>query len=268
MTRRRTWMTLATLLVGTSAVGETLAPAQVDDAVARIRAVLPPEWHVARVEPATVPFGWSGDPECALVRLEDDSFAYRHEDQEFQYNPFYKLWLLPPAWEGRMEVAVIEPSAPQAVYLGENDELRVLYRSLGSSSWPAGPKMLAETLDLHEFRLTHSPKHSLDIDAMQVLFRRLDGVTGSISRWQQQIYGIAELPELIYLELLTWEDRGAASTSDPTFLGSSAEKETRFLTREVLAAFPKKRGIYLRRVTQAKFSDVLVVNPANLDPNP
>jgi hypothetical protein len=245
-----------------------ITEAMVDDAIARIRPILPTPWEIVEVERGDVPFGWTGPSTCVRIRLEDPSFAFTLPGEEFRYRSFYKLWLLPPSWEGRMEVAAFDPSAPQALYLGENDRVRVLYRALGHNYWPEGPTALASALELDEFALTHSPKHSLDIDAMQILFHRLDALTGSISRWQQQIYGIAELPEMIYLELLTWEDRDEGTQRDPTFLGQAAEKETRFLARETLAAFPRKRGVYLRRVTQATFSDVLVVNPTQLAPCP
>lgn len=268
MTRSIVLLVMASTFAATPLRAGEIGETVIEGALASIRAVLPAPWEIREVERDTVPFGWTGAPRCVLIRIEDPSFAYSLPGEEFLYHAFYKLWLLPPSWEGRMEVAKIDPSTPEALYLGENDRVRVLYRSLGRNSWPEGPEALASALSLDAFALTHSPKHSLDIDAMQTLFHRLDTLTGSITRWQQQIYGIAELPEMIYLELLTWEDRHPDTETDPTFLGPAAEKETRFLAREALAAFPRKRGVYLRRVTQATFSDVLVVNPARLASGP
>jgi hypothetical protein len=126
---------------------------------------------------------------------------------------------------------------------------------------------MTDVLGLDPYPLTHSPKHSLDVAAMQRLYQRFENA-GTLARWQRRIYAIEELPELVYLELLTWEDRTGRDAMDPTFLGDLAEKETTYLSREVLATFPTKRGIYLRRVTEASFSDVLVVNPKCLMPAP
>ena len=50
---------------------------------------------------------------------------------------------------------------------------------------------------------------------MQRLLQRLDnGSEESLDRWLNQLYGIAELPGIIYLELLTWEDRKGRAAND------------------------------------------------------
>ena len=240
-------------------------PDVVTRAIVRIRQALPEDWEMTENRWEVVPQGWTGPAESVYLKLEDRSLTLRHP-AGFDFHPFYKLWILPRCWEGRMEVASIDPSAPQALYFGENVDFRVLYRTMGATTWDAARDELAFALDLVVFPLSHTPRHSLDVGAMQVLFQRLD-TAGDLSRWHRQIYGIQELPEMIYLELLTWEDRDGEQ-EDPTFLGSLAEQETRYLTREVLAAFPQKKSLYLRRVTQGTFSDVLVVNPACLAPTP
>jgi len=239
----------------------------VSSALVAIRESLPPDWRIESIRWESIPSGWIGEPEGVLIRVEDGVVRFRHPQEDFLYHPFYKIWLLPTNWEGRMEVARIEENAPHALYLGESDRFRVLYRTLGKNTWSAGAEVLASALRLDSYPLTPSPKHSLDVGAMQRLYQRLDNA-GALARWQRRIYGIEELPELIYLELLTWEDRTGKKTMDPTFLGDLAEKETRYLSREILATFPQKRGLYLRRVTEASFSDVLVVNPKCLAPAP
>jgi hypothetical protein len=269
--KRRIATLIATMLVAPGFAGATgsvptgLDRSQVTQAIVAIKNSLPEGWEVVEIAWETVPYGWTGRSTCVLVRCEDTLFKFPHLEQEFSYHPFYKLWILPTCWEGRMKVATIEASSPQALYLGENRSFRVLYRTLGRNTWPEGIDVLTSTLKLDPYPLSHSPRHSLDIGAMQRLFQRLDNA-GRLSRFQRQIYGIAELPDMIYLELLTWEDRSGKDAKDPTFLGTLAETETRFLTREVLATFPQKRGLYLRRVTRESFSDVLVVNPACLAP--
>ena len=232
--------------------------------VAAVESVLSGRWTITEVTPNEVPADWDGPAECLYVRLEDLSLSFPHATHDFMYHPFYKLWILPLRWEGRMAVSEIQPNALSAVYLGENSDFRVLYRSLGRNTWPNGPEALAEALGLCAFPLTHRPLHTLDVDAMQRLLQRLDnGSEESLDRWLNQLYGIAELPGIIYLELLTWEDRKGRAANDPYFLGNLAEKETRYLAQQVLAAFPGKSALYLRRVTRDKFSDVLVVNPAS-----
>lgn len=231
-------------------------------AVDAIRRSLPEGWKATNIRWDTVPAGWQGDSTCVLVHVEDMSISFAHAN-DFRYHPFYKVWLLPPGWEGRMDVAAIEPNSPHAFYLGECKSYRVLLRTLGRNTWPDGPTELGQTLALTTYPLSHRPEHRLDVRAMQRLFQRLDASTsGELDRWRRQIYGIKELDDLIYLELLTWEERPGPGAKDPTFLGDLAEKETLFLSREALAAFPSKRGLYLRRVTRESFSDVIVVNPA------
>jgi hypothetical protein len=232
----------------------------VTEAIVRIRQALPGDWTVADIHRDTVPFGWVGDSTCVFLRLEDGSVQYPHPTHGFSYRPFHKVWLLPLDWEGRMEVSAIDPATPVALYLGENADLRVLHRTLGRNPWPEGPDVVAAALGLDAYPLTPQPQHTLDVDAMQVLYRRLDSRPGMLERWQRQIYGVAELPGLIYLELLTWDDR--RDSQDPTFLGELAERETHYLSREVLAAFPEKHGLYLRRVTRGAFADVILTNPA------
>jgi len=236
-----------------------LDPDAATSAIDRIRAALPPDWSDVEIRWDVVPTGWTGEPSCLYVRLEGGA-SYPHPSGDFDYHPFYKLWLLPPGWEGRMSIAELDPSVPNALYLGEAPEYRVLYRTLGRQSWEGGPQVLAEALGLDALPLEPRPLHTLDIHAMQVLFRRLDTRRGALERWQPRIWGIAELPDLIYLELLTWDERG--DSDDPTWLGELAERETEYLSREVMAAFPEKRGLYLRRVTEHSFGDVIVVNPS------
>lgn len=230
-------------------------------AIDEIRHALPEGWATETIRWGTVPQGWQGKPECLLIEVQDQTTSFTHPDEGFLYRPFYKIWLLPACWEGRMDVAQFDPSAPQAFYLGERPEFRVLIRTLGRTTWAEGPETLGHALALDTYPLSHRPEHTLDVLAMQKLFQRLDASTGGeLDRWRRQIYGIEERDDLLYLELLTWEDRGAHS--DPTFMGELAERETQFLTRELLAAFPTKRGLYLRRLTRQSFSDVIVVNPA------
>lgn len=239
----------------------------VSRALVEIRETLPDGWQVEEIRWETIPWGWTGPAHAVLIRVEDGSLSFRHPSGDFLYHPFYKLWLLPNGWEGRMKVTDIDPASPHALYLGENDRFRVLYRTLGKSTWPEGIEELGRALELDSYPLTHSPRHSLDVGAMQRLYQRFEN-SGTLARWQRRIWGIEELPELVYLELLTWEDRTGRRAKDPTFLGDLAEQETTVLSREVLATFPKKRGIYLRRVTEGSFSDVLVVNPKCLMPAP
>lgn len=231
-------------------------------AIDAIRHAVPDGWEDVEIRWNTVPQGWYGAEECILIQVEDTTVSFPHPSEDFMYHPFYKLWLLPPGWEGRMEVAAIDSDARPAMYLGECEDFRVLIRSLGRNTWPEGPAVLGAALELETFPLSHRPEHRLDVLAMQKLFQRLDAATPDrLDRWRRQIYGIKELDHLLYLELLTWEERPDDPGADPTFLGDLAEAETRFLSREALAAFPDKRGLYLRRVTRESFSDVIVVNP-------
>ena len=118
-------------------------------AIVGIRRALPEEWRVTDVRWSTAPFGWEGDSSCVLVRVEDGTVRFPHPTlDDCTYAPFYKVWILPFGWEGRMRVVPIDATAPSAFYLGENGEVRILYRSLGRNSWPEAPERLCEELGL------------------------------------------------------------------------------------------------------------------------
>lgn len=260
-------LTLALVLLAAGSAAASAPPAAMldedaaRDAIVRIRQALPERWTITDIRWNTAPAGWAGDSTAVYLRLEDESVRFRNEDHGFDYRPFYKVWILPVAWEGRMSVSPIEPGAPHAQYLGETGDVRLLYRTLGRNTWEEGPDTIARALRLDAYPLSPAPRHTIDVGAMQELYRRLNSRPGMLERWQRQIYALEELPGMIYLEMLTWDDR-RDTAGDPTFLGELAEKETAYLSREVLAAFPEKRGLYLRRLTEKTFSDVLVVNPA------
>jgi len=193
------------------------------------------------------------------LRFEDTTISFPHAEG-FSYRPFWKLWLVPRDWEGRMEVMPLGPEAMAALLLGENGSFRVLARSLGRNDWPEGADLFATALGLSALRVGPRPLHTIDAAAMQRLYLRLDSATGGrAARWHRQVYGIARLDDLVYVELLTWDDRGADDSGDATSLGPVGEAETRFLGREAFAAFPEAQALYLRRVTEGSFSDLLMV---------
>ena len=235
-----------------------LAEEVIQDAVDAIAAVLPPGWEIARIQRNVVPTGWQGEPRSVLVRLEDGTIRFPH-DEGFLYRPFWKIWLLPRDWEGRMEIMPLGGEAPAALLLGDGDRFRALARTLGRNDWPEGSRVIARALGLDARPLPSRPTHTVDASAMQRLYQRLDSATGGhADRWVRQIYGIAESRDLVYVELLTWDKR-SPDAADPTSLGEPAETETQFLARETLAAFPEKQALYLRRVTERSFGDVLRV---------
>jgi hypothetical protein len=255
------------LLPGTAAaepspgLDRTLATRAID----AVRHTLPRGWEMTDIRWDTVPDGWQGPAECVYVKVEDTSISYEHPSGEFEYHSFYKVWILPPAWPGRMDVAELGGTDPQPVLLGTRAEWTVLWRTLGRNSWPAGENEIATALGVEPVALEHRPLHTLDVSAMQRLFQRLHFAAGEHSaRWTRQIYGIEALESVLYLELLTWDERHGHE-DDPTFLGEVAEVETAFLVREALAAFPQKRAIYLRRVTNRSVADVITVNPARFE---
>jgi hypothetical protein len=236
----------------------------VTTAIVQVKRALPRGWESHTIRWETVPAGWKGDSTCVLLEVRDTTCRLPHPSGELFYNPFYRLWFVPTGWEGRMEITVIGGESEGATYLGENLDFRVLYRTLGGNTWRDGVDGFVDALELEAFPVSHRPQHTLDVDAMQRLYQRLDTATGGRSgRWQRQIYGIADLGSTLYLELLTWDTRGVGSESpaDPTYLGELAERETEYLARQALAAFPEKRTLYLRRVTEKSFGDVMIVNP-------
>ncbi len=227
-------------------------------ALDEIRHAMPTGWENRSVKWDQVPAGWRGEPECVRIEVAP-GWSTPADALEIVF------WILPPCWEGRMEVADLG-AVPSALYLGENSSFRVLYETgRHGNLWPDAPQVLGELLALTTYPLTPRPEHRLDVEAMQTLFVQLTARSDQAhERWMRQIYGIEELDRLLYLELLTWDQRDGAD--DPTWLGDLAERETDYLSREALAAFPDKHGLYLRRVTADSFSDVIVINPAKNGP--
>ena len=261
------WPLLAAGVAPAAAPGEaratmTLEPEGVTAAIVAVRDALPDGWRVEDIRWGTKPIGWTGDATCVKLEVVDGTLRQPSADGTTFAHPYYRIWFLPTGWEGRMTVTRFGGEGPSEVYLGERPEFRVLYGTAGRNDWPEAPARIAEALGLDSYPIGRAPKHTLDVGAMQRLYQRLDTATGGRSlRWQRQIYGIEELPEVVYVELLTWEQREGVENDDPTFLGDIAERETAYLSRQVLAAFPDKRALYLRRVTDRSYSDVLVVNP-------
>ena len=97
-------------------------------AVDAVRHALPRGWEMTEIRWDTKPAGWTGPETCVWMKVEDTSMTFEHESGDFEYHPFYKVWLLPLAWEGRMEVAKLDADEPQAIYLGENDDFPVIKR--------------------------------------------------------------------------------------------------------------------------------------------
>jgi hypothetical protein len=253
------WMVLAPCVAVAAAPPPQLQEDAATEAIVRIRWALPDGWVVADIQWNRVPEGWSGDSTAVFLRLEDETLKVRHPEHGFDYHPFYKIWIVPALWEGRMQVAPIDPRTPHAFFLGESGAYRLLFRTLGNNTWLDGPQAIAKALRLDSFPMDSRAAHTVDVDAMQRLYRRLDTTSGAFEGWQRRIWGIEELPDLVYLELLTWDERSDAA-EDPTSLGKIPEQQTAYLARETLAAFPDKRAVYVRRLTEKFFSDVLVVN--------
>lgn len=235
---------------------------QLVEIVESIQDILPETWEVSVVRFDQLPRKWEGVPEGIYVKVEDPSIIVHHPNG-FEYHPFYKLWLCPPRWVGRMEDVRYTEENGQSVLLGQNHKMKVFYLTLGANNWPQGPGLMREALDLTALPITTTLRQQIEPSMMVTLFPRYavseNGRAGLLGR----VVGLEKEGPLAYVEYATATDRKLDGHILPSRCKEPAvtwlmERENLFLAKEIFMAYPDVQTVYLRRVCDEFMSDRII----------
>jgi hypothetical protein len=231
---------------------------QLTHAVAR---VLPESWRITESGVDQLPIGWAGPATGLYVMVEDTNTRFFHPSG-FHYYSFYRIWLMPPGWEGEMRrTPYVADSAP-AFLLGLSEDYVALYHTAGGNVWPDGPAAFCSALKLDTIKYTHLTRRVVDLEIEERLTED-PAATGkqkparvtppdasSFVMSPYRIVGLAgEGPDL-YLEYVFGND----VNSDGTELAALTEQ----LAGDVFEKFPEVESLYLRRCTRDTFTDTIV----------
>ncbi len=220
------------------------------DVVDRVEEVLPESWRVTETNVGKVPIGWSGDASGVYVMVEDTRTRFFHPSG-FHYYSFYRIWLMPPAWEGEMrDTPYISDSVP-AFLLGVNDRYVAFYHTAGGNVWPDGPETLCAALDLDRICYTDLTRRVVDLE----MERRLteSAVEAGVEQFvlnPHRIVGLTGEGPNLYLEYVFPDE-----TEEPDAL----EQLTHELAWSVFELIPEVESIYLRRCTTDSYTDTIVI---------
>ncbi len=158
---------VAAALVSTCAAADPPAPESAELELQRlvvgIENVLPSSWRVTESGIGELPIGWSGPETGLYVMVEDTSTRFFHHSG-FHYYSFYRIWLMPPGWEGEMRhTPYVADSAP-AFLLGLSDDHVALYHTAGGNVWNDGPAAFCTTLGLDTIRYTDLARRVVDLE--------------------------------------------------------------------------------------------------------
>jgi hypothetical protein len=218
-----------------------------DEVVAAVEGVLPASWHVIQAGLEGAPVGWSGPADGMHVTIEDTRTRFFHPEG-FHYYSFYRIWLMPPDWEGEMDTTSYSADSPPAFLLGRNEKYLALYHTSGGNAWDAGPSELCAALGLDEIRYTDLNRRIVDMDTEQRLIsHEKTGESSSFEMNPYRIIGLAREGSGLYLEYVFPED-GLDEFSDVT----------QNLASSIFSRFPEVDSLYLRRCTADTFTDTIV----------
>ena len=243
-----------------SPVGES-AELKLERLVIEIENVLPPSWQVIESGIGELPIGWTGPETGLYIMVEDTSTRFFHHSG-FHYYSFYRIWLMPPGWEGEMRhTPYVADSAP-AFLLGLSDDHVVLYHTAGGNVWNDGPAAFCSTLGLDTIRYTDLTRRVVDLEIEERLTDAAPatGDRGSeLSRHSMassfemnpyRIVGLAGDGPNLYLEYVFGNEGG------PNELQLALLTEQ--LAGSVFQRFPEVESLYLRRCTRDTFTDTIV----------
>ena len=254
--RRLEVIILATVLLAATAAGAT-APVTtgLQSLIAQVEEVIPATWRVVEVDTARVPIGWSGQGDGLYVMVEDTSTRFYHPDG-FHYYSFYRIWLMPPDWEGEMRLTPYISDSLPAYLLGMNDDCAVFYHTAGGNPWERGPRALCNALDLNRICLTGLSRRVVDLEFDQQLRARLrifEEETGSSPTLSpQRIIGLAGDGPNLYMEYLFAEE---VDMEEESGLASLTQR----LAGDIFLTFPEIESLYVRRCSNDAFTDSIVI---------
>ena len=234
---------------------------ELQDLVAEIDNILPPSWAVIESGVGQIPIGWTGAETGLYVKVEDTGTRFFHPSG-FHYYSFYRIWLMPPEWEGEMRhTPYVADSAP-AFLLGLSGDYVALYHTAGSNVWNDGPAAFCTTLGLDTIRYTDLTRRVVDLEIEERLTDAAPAAgdqAGELSRHAKaslfemnpyRIIGLAGDGPSLYLEYVF----GNEGDADESQLADLTEQ----LAGNVFLRFPEVESLYLRRCTRDTFTDTIV----------
>ncbi len=248
---------LAVVMLATAvAVAGAAAPFDGDlqNLVAQIEDIIPATWRVIEADTAAAPIGWSGESGGIYVMAEDTSTRFYHPDG-FHYYSFYRIWLMPPDWEGEMRLTPYISDSTPAYLLGMSDDCAAFYHSAGGNVWERGPRELCNALGLNRICLTDLSRRVVDLEFDQRLRTRLKNLEekagASIVLHPQRIIGLTGDGPSLYMEYVF---TGEVEMEEESRLASLTQR----LASDVFSTFPEIESLYVRRCNSDAFTDTIV----------
>jgi hypothetical protein len=219
--------------------------------VGKLGSVLPADWHIVESGAGEAPLGWTGDGTGIYFMVEDTQTRFFHPSG-FHYYSFYRVWLMPPDWEGEMRrTPYVSDSAP-AYLLGVNHDRIVFYQTAGGNVWESGPSVFCETLGLDTICYTDLSRRIVDLEIEKDLTEKIKGIeppARAIS--PQRILGLTGEGPALYLEYVF-------GSSEETAEGDALALLTAELAGNVFQSLPRVESLYLRRCATDTYTDTIV----------
>jgi hypothetical protein len=234
---------------------------ELEKLIASVESVLPESWNVIESGTGRLPIGWSG-PEVGLYVMVEDTGTRFFHPSGFHYYSFYRVWLMPPRWEGEMRhTPYIADSAP-AFLLGLSDDYVALYHTAGGNVWEDGPAMFCSALGLNTIKYTDLTRRVVDLEIEERL-------TEDAPAAEKADGGMVTPPEVCPFEMSPYRIVGLAGEGPSLYLeyvfGNEVDSDatelavlTEQLAGNVFEKFPEVESLYLRRCTPDTFTDTIV----------
>lgn len=227
-------------------VSTTPMPVTLETLVQRVTEGLPANWKVVETGRGKVPIGWDGPEEGLYVMVEDTRTRFFHPNG-FHYFSFYRVWIMPPEWEGEMRrTPYVTDSAP-AYLLGVDDDFVAFYHTAGGNVWPDGPQVFCRTLGVDELCHTNTSRRTIDLACEE---RLMEHDTPDDALMRDRIIGLTGGDTALYMEYVFGSGEGRPV--------EELDELTARLAGDVFAAFPDVESLYLRRCTSDTFTDTIV----------
>lgn len=221
-------------------------PKSLTELVGRVEKVLPETWRVIEAEAGAAPIGWAGSGSGLYVMVEDTRTRFFHPTG-FHYYSFYRVWLMPPGWEGVMKQTPYVSDSVPAYLLGVNDDHVVFYHTAGGNIWPEGPETLCGALGLERICYPDLTRRIVDLEVEE----RLTASVGESDLLlnPHRIVGLTADGPNLYLEyVFTTEDNG------DELLAQLTDE----LAVSVFELIPEVDSLYLRRCTSDTYTDTIL----------
>ena len=222
-----------------------------ESVVERIEEILPDRWHVVETGSGRSPIGWKGEGGGLYVMVEDTRTRFFHPTG-FHYYSFYRVWLMPPDWEGEMRKTPYVTDSTPAYLLGANDRWVAFYHTAGGNVWKQGPARLCRALDLDRVCYTNLTRRIVDLGlAEQLRMHLLSSDPSALELNLKRIIGLTGDGPNLYMEYVFESDDGRLPRA-------YLEDMTDLLAQSVFVSFPGVESLYLRRCGADTFTDTIV----------